>query len=221
MTKNRKFFDALILAFGLIFLTSVAAYAKWSPPPSPPNQTSVSGLINAGSLSQTKKGGLQVNGQCDAGCPVTQGNTQIGLIIDGDSSKNKGRVGIGTASPGEQLDLAGNMIVNGYLYLQAGAVSEFPDIGEVLSWTEPQGQTPSVTWSKDLGWMTIQRIDIFDGAGRGCVQVFPDCPQGWREYSVVQSGDACSASASSPFVIMNDYRNCYQNFVVQQAQQSS
>lgn len=226
--RRKNIFVLAQAAAALFFASAIVVYASWADPTSLPNQTSVSGLINTSSVQNYKKGGLQVNAACapPGGCPTSQTQpTQIGLIVDGNPSLGTGKVGIGTQTPSEQLEVVGNMIVNGYLYLQNGASSNFPDKNELLTWVEPIGQTPTVDWVSDLGWITIQRTDIYDvnaadpGKSRGCLTVFPDCPQDWTEYAEILSGASCSATAGTPFVVVNDYRTCEQNFFVAQSQQ--
>lgn len=217
--RDEKMIAWLASATALLAAGALIAYAGWSDPPSLAPQGSVAGIINTSSAQQTKKGGLQVNTLCDpvvgTGCPQNQTGIQAGLIVDGDPLLGTGKVGIGTFAPTEQLEVVGNMIVNGYLRLEHQSSINFPDDGEVLTWIEPAGATPYADWTPDLSWMTIQRIDMYD-PGRGCVTVFPVCPAGtaWLEYSVIQSGDLCAATQTTPFVTMNDYRTCYQDFSI-------
>ena len=96
---NRK--KEIILLFSFLFFGFLISYIvlAWTEPTQSPPGGNVPAPINVGPVGQAKEGGLILN----------TGGAEYGLIVD------KGKVGIGTAAPGQKLDVAGNINYTGQL----------------------------------------------------------------------------------------------------------
>lgn len=84
------------LILSVLFLFTGIYVFAWAPPTSAPPAGNVSAPLNTGNTGQTKSGGLILN----------TGGAVNGLIID------KGKVGIGTISPANLLDVIGGSIMS-------------------------------------------------------------------------------------------------------------
>lgn len=88
--NKTKIFSSLPQIFALLFVLAFTALA-WTEPTVAPPGGNVSTPLNVGSTGQSKAGGLILN----------TGGAANGLIVD------QGKVGIGTANPGQKLSVAG------------------------------------------------------------------------------------------------------------------
>lgn len=102
LQKSITYLSIIVIVIGAIFLANGLILA-WTPPCDDPPNCNVPAPLNIGSTGQSKSGGLILN----------TGGAATGLVID------KGNVGIGTASPGQKLEVNGNLKLspaNPYIY---------------------------------------------------------------------------------------------------------
>lgn len=154
--KTITYLSIIIIALGFIFLANGLILA-WSPPGSAPPAGNVPAPLNTGSSGQSKAGGLILN----------TGGATNGLIVD------KGRVGIGKASPGAKLHIkAPDNGWGGGIRLEDDASSNYYDIiydtllrfgynGTTIGYMDPSGNFAaygSLTVGNNL-YVSTLRID--------------------------------------------------------------
>lgn len=114
-----------IILLGLLVAVGVSyVSAAWNPPGGAPPTNNTDAPINVGYSSQIKQGNLDIKGLISSGVAAVNG-----LIVE------NGNVGIGTTSPTQKLDVAGQIHATGDVCTDAGGVG-----GKCLS---TAGGTPS------------------------------------------------------------------------------
>ncbi|MEK7611988.1 MAG: hypothetical protein AAB407_01460 [Patescibacteria group bacterium] len=151
-------FNSIFFVLGIsLFFLARTSYGGWinfsnnNPP-----QLNVAEPLNVGPVGQTKLGRLDLN---------TNKTALSGLELI------SGRVGIGTNNPQELLDVNGNVGLTGSLVMSGGFGSKDDILANVNALQQ--------LWVSDIAWLTIQRIDTYDAAYGGCMEIFPICPSGW------------------------------------------
>ena len=153
MSPNIKtFFFLIALLFGASY-----AQALWQGPTQTPPGGNVSTPINIGNNSQIKEGNLTLN---------ASNYFANGLLVP------YGNVGIGTASPGQKLEVVGN--IKGQIIESASGGVKFPDgTTQITAAVTTNTRTPTIqvftssgTWIKPTGVIKI-RARIMGGGGGG------------------------------------------------------
>ena len=126
-------FGILVVCFAITFYV----FAAWDQPDNNPPQDNITSPLNSGIVGQSKSGGLLFN----------TGGAEYGLIVD------QGRLGIGTASPLEVLDLgSGNFTTTG------GIMTGYIQADEYRSSFGNQGATFNVYFDA-VGWVPVNAPD--------------------------------------------------------------
>lgn len=185
MKRSAKFL--IFASLGLIGALSVYAFNE---PPSASLDLSVNVPLNVGAVAQAKLGGLALN----------SGKGDTGLIVYDFINPGLEKLGIGLADPLEKLHLLGNWNIDGIIKPD-GLIGRTDDV-----LTNVFGQ--QMEWG-NVAWLSIQRIDVV--LAGSCVQIWPDCPEGWTNYGDQIFSDACLLG-DGVYTGWNATRVCYQSF---------
>jgi hypothetical protein len=104
MNTKKLAYWASVSAVGLVVGISLQmVHANWTPPPGAAPAGNISAPLNTGSAIQTKNGPMKI----DQGLVLNQGLV-AGAVANGLLVAN-GSVGIGTTTPGQKLDVSGQI----------------------------------------------------------------------------------------------------------------
>lgn len=146
---KKTIFDNLkLLALAVILSLGFGVAYAWTGPTGVPPTNNVSGIINTGSVSQIKAGGLWVNSL----------GTDAGLTIGGNA-------GVGVTSPTEKLDVNGNAKATAFLYssdvrLKKNVAPLGNSLDKVLS-LEPVSFNWKSDGNSDIGFIAQEVENIF------------------------------------------------------------
>jgi hypothetical protein len=156
MNLLRRLLPGIALIIGT-FLVSIGFHVlAFTEPSAGPTGGTVYVPLNTGSNWQSKAGGLDLN---------TSGAYAAGLIV------SSGNVGIGTASPGAKLEVAGQVKITGGTP-GAGKILT-SDASGLATWTTPAGGGGSQNLQQvtDIGYLTTRPLQSINSAGGASLMV--------------------------------------------------
>lgn len=203
--KSKKIFEGLI-AVAVVFTIAYSAKGGWNnKPPSAPDNNPVE-FVNIGSSNQIKEGFVYLNYEGESNTP---GTAQSGLIVFGDPTN--GKVGVGTITPTEKLEVAGSVNVSKTSGNPDGVIIANDTIGNWASKDSVLRKFDDglMYWSQPVQWLTLTSDHA---SGLNCPNNLPTpaaCSSaGYKEYK--------TSSGTSEICIndtVNNYsywvRNCY------------
>ncbi|MST04294.1 MAG: hypothetical protein EXS49_01880 [Candidatus Pacebacteria bacterium] len=202
--KNKKIIEGLIVII-VIFAIANSARGEWNTKPASAPSNNPVEFVDIGSNGQIKDGFLYLNYNGATNLP---GTAPAGLIVFGDSTN--GKVGIGTITPTEKLEVAGNLNITKTGSNPDGVIIANDTIG---NWASKDSilrkyDDGLMYWSSPVEWLTLTGTHsaALDCSGGSIPASCSDL--GYKEYK-----DKPGASEICVSDTVNNYsywaRNCY------------
>lgn len=102
--------------------------------------------------------------------------------------RNDGNVGIGTITPGEKLDVVGNIKVTGNFNLSGGVSSDFKVLAGNKIIIEQTGNNRNVSFASTSGWSDIGELTVYPGSSGNAKASLSVMPRG-TGYSSTNKAD--------------------------------
>ncbi len=203
--KTKKIIESLI-AVAVVFAVANSARGGWNnKPPSAPDNNPVE-FVDIGTKNQLKEGYLYLNYDGELNVP---GTAPSGLIVFGDPTN--GKVGVGTITPTEKLEVAGNVNINKTSGNPDGVIIANDTIGNWASKDSVLRKFDDglMYWSQPVQWLTLTSDHA---SGLDCPNGLPtpaSCSSiGYKEYKTNPNiGEICVNDTTSNYSYW--VRNCY------------